>query len=160
MILRALAVLSLIAGLLTPAAAQERVTIGTHPLADNGALFLAVARGYFKAEGLNVEMTAYGSDKDVAHAVAAGAVDFGLAAFTPEAFNYAGQGFFKVVAAQVQERKGFEGNEVVASNIAWATACARSKTSPASRWRSPVSARRFIISSRRSRAPRSSTSTA
>jgi NitT/TauT family transport system substrate-binding protein len=120
MLVRALAILSLIAGLTAAAAAQERVTIGTQRLADNGALFLAVARGYFKAEGLAVEMTAYKSDKEVAQAVAAGAVDFGLAAFTPETFNYAGQGFFKFIAAQVQERKGFEGNEVVAANVAWA----------------------------------------
>src|SRR6185437_11335719 len=120
MLVRALALFALIFSLLLPAAAQERVTIGTQRLADNGALFLAAARGYFKAEGLDVEMTAYKSDKEVAQAVAAGAVEFGLAAFTTEAFNYAGQGFFKLVAAQVQERKGFEGNEVVASNAAWA----------------------------------------
>lgn len=120
MIRRALAVLTLAALLFTPAMAEERITVGTTRSSDNGALFLAVARGYFSAEGLNVEMTAYASDKDVAQAVAAGAVDFGLAGFTPQTFNYAGQGFFKLVAAQVQERKGFEGNEVVASNAAWA----------------------------------------
>ena len=120
MIRRALAALTLLASLLTPAAAEERVTVGTLRSSDNGALFLAVARGYFSAEGLTVEMTAYQSDKDVAQAVAAGAVDFGLAGFTPQTFNYAAQGFFKLVAAQVQERKGFEGNEVVASNAAWA----------------------------------------
>ncbi len=120
MIRRALAVLTLAALLFTPAMAEERITVGTTRSSDNGALFLAVARGYFGAEGLSVEMTAYQSDKDVAQAVAAGAVDFGLAGFTPQAFNYAGQGFFKLVAAQVQERKGFEGNEVVASTAAWA----------------------------------------
>ena len=120
MIRRALAAFALAVLLLTPAAAEERITIGTTRSSDNGALFLAVARGYFGAEGLNVEMTAYASDKDVAQAVAAGAVDFGLAGFTPQTFDYAAQGFFKLVAAQVQERKGFEGDEVVASNAAWA----------------------------------------
>jgi len=120
MIRRAFAALALVTLLLTPAAAEERVTVGTVRSSDNGALFLAVARGYFSAEGLSVEMTAYQSDKDVAQAVAAGAVDFGLAGFTPQTFDYAAQGFFKLVAAQVQERKGFEGNEVVASNAAWA----------------------------------------
>src|SRR3569833_1229297 len=120
MLVRALALLMLAAGLMSPAAAQERVTIGTQRLADNGALFLAVARGYFKAEGLDVEMTAYKSDREVAQAVAAGAVEFGLAAYSTDAFNYAGEGFFKFVASQVQERKGVEGDEVVASNAAWA----------------------------------------
>lgn len=120
MIRRAFAAFILGTVLLTPAAAEERVTVGTTRSSDNGALFLAVARGYFSAEGLNVEMTAYASDKNVAEAVAAGAVDFGLAGFTSETFNYAAQGFFKLVAAQVQEHKGFEGNEIVASNAAWA----------------------------------------
>ena len=130
MLARALALVALTFSLLSPAAAQERVTIGTQRLADNGALFLAVARGYFKAEGLDVEMTAYKSDKEVAQAVAAGAVDFGLAAYTTDAFNYAGQGFLKFVAAQVQERKGFEGNEVVASNAAWANGLRKMENLP------------------------------
>jgi len=130
MLARALALVALTFSLLSPAAAQERVTIGTQRLADNGALFLAVARGYFKAEGLDVEMTAYKSDKEVAQAVAAGAGDFGLAAYTTDAFNYAGQGFLKFVAAQVQERKGFEGNEVVASNAAWANGLRKMENLP------------------------------
>jgi len=37
------------ASLVRPAAAQERVAIGTQRLPDNGALFLAAAAGYFKA---------------------------------------------------------------------------------------------------------------
>jgi len=119
MLVRALSILALVLSMIAPAAAQERVTVGTQRLADNGALFLAVARGYFKAEGLDVEMAAYKSDKEVAQAVAAGAVDFGLAAYSTDAFNYAGQGFIKFVASQVQERKGVEGNEVVAANSAW-----------------------------------------
>ena len=49
-----------------------------------------------------------------------GATDFGLAAFTPAAFNYAGRGLIKAVAAQVREKRDYEGNEIVASNIAYA----------------------------------------
>ena len=37
-----------------PAAAQERVAIGTQRLTDNGALFLAASQGYFKAEGIDL----------------------------------------------------------------------------------------------------------
>ena len=70
-----------------PAAAQERVAIGTQRLTDNGALFLAAAQGYFKAEGIDLAMTAYESDQSVAETLAAGATDFGLAGFTPAAFN-------------------------------------------------------------------------
>jgi NitT/TauT family transport system substrate-binding protein len=120
MIRRLLATLTLIASLISAASAQERVTVGTQRLMANGALFVAAAQGYFKAEGLDLEMTAYPSEQAVAEAVAAGATDFGLAAFTPAAFNYAGRGLIKAVAAQVREMSGFEGDEVIASNMAYA----------------------------------------
>lgn len=104
-----------------PAAAQERVTVGTMREIANGALFLADAHGYFKAEGLVLEMTAYASAADVADALAANATDFGLAAFTPTAFNLAGRGRIKVIAAQVREKRGFEGNQLIASGAAYAS---------------------------------------
>jgi NitT/TauT family transport system substrate-binding protein len=120
MILRILAVISLIAAHSVSASAQERVTVGTMRLTANGALFLAAARGYFKTEGLDVQMTAYKSEKEVADALAAGATEFGLASFTPAAFNYAGRGLIRIIAAQVREKTDSEGNEIVVSNAALA----------------------------------------
>jgi NitT/TauT family transport system substrate-binding protein len=124
MIVRILALVFLTALSTVTASAQEaaggHVTIGTRRLTANGALFLAVAKDYFKAEGLTVDVTAYRSEKEVADAVASGTADFGLAAFTPAAFNYAGRGLIKIVAAQVREKADFEGNEVVVSNDAFA----------------------------------------
>ena len=96
MIRRAFAALILTAGLLAPATtsaiAQERVTVAAMRDGANGALFLAAARGYFKAEGIDLEMTAYASDKDVVTALASGATDLGIARFTVEAFTFAGNG--------------------------------------------------------------------
>lgn len=103
--------------LVAPAAAQEHVIVGTQRLADNGALFLAASEGYFKAEGIDLGMTAYESDAIVAETLAAGATDFGLAALTPAAFNLAGKGLIKAIAAQVREKRGYEGTEILASNI-------------------------------------------
>jgi NitT/TauT family transport system substrate-binding protein len=111
------AILIAIAIVALPAGAQERVVIGTQRLTDNGALFLAAAQGYFKAEGIDLAMTAYESDQTVAETLAAGATDFGLAGFTPAAFNFAGKGLIKAVAAQVREKRYYEGTEIVASNI-------------------------------------------
>jgi len=112
-----LIIIGLSAGLGLPAAAQERVVIGTQRLADNGALFLAASEGYFKAEGVDLGMTAYESDAIVAETLAAGTTDFGLAAFTPAAFNLAGKGLIKAIAGQAREKRGFEGTEILASNI-------------------------------------------
>jgi len=119
MILRAAASLIFLVSLITAAPAQERVSVGTLRLTSNGALFLALAQGYFKAEGLDVELTAYASAQPVVEALAAGTSDFGLTAFTAAAFNLAGKGAIKAVAAQAREKRGIEGNEVVASNAAY-----------------------------------------
>jgi ABC-type nitrate/sulfonate/bicarbonate transport system substrate-binding protein len=48
-----IAVLIVIASVAFPADAQERVVVGTQRLTENGALFLAAAEGYFKAEGID-----------------------------------------------------------------------------------------------------------
>ena len=119
MILRLLATLPLIAILLTPAAGQERVTVGTERLVTSGALFLAATQGYFKAEGLDVEMMAYPSPQAVVEALAGGATDFGVAEFTGAAFNLAGKGSIKAIAAQVREKRDFEGSDIVASSAGY-----------------------------------------
>ena len=96
--------------------AQERVVIGTQRLTENGALFLAAARGYFKEEGIDLAMTAFDSDKAVAETLASGATDFGLGRFTPAAFNAAGKGLIKAIAAQAREKRDYEGNQLIASS--------------------------------------------
>jgi len=117
MIRRALSILILVAAI-TPAAAAERVAVATMRLTENGALFLAATRGYFKAEGIDLVMRAYPNARAVVQGLAAGAADFGLASFTATAFELAGQGKIKAVAAQVREHSGYEGNEIVASDMA------------------------------------------
>ncbi len=119
MILRAVALLVLIASTVSPVVAQERVTVATTREAANGALFLAAVRGYFKAEGIDLAMVAYPNAQAVVEAVASGQREFGLAAFSPAAFNLAGRGAIMVIAAQLREMRDYEGNEVIASNAAY-----------------------------------------
>jgi ABC-type nitrate/sulfonate/bicarbonate transport system substrate-binding protein len=118
MIRPAIAFIFLIANLAV-AQAQERVVIDTQRLTDNGALFLAAAGGYFKAEGTDLGMTAYDSAQAVAETLASGATDFRLAGFTPAAFNLAGKGLIKAIAGQVREKRYCEGNQLVASNMGY-----------------------------------------
>ena len=112
MIRGALAALILIASTFS-AAAQEHVTAGVVRLASNGPLFLAAAQGYFKANGLELELRAYSSAQQVARALADGVLDFGVAAFSAQVFQFAGKGVITAVAAQARERRGYEGDEVV-----------------------------------------------
>jgi NitT/TauT family transport system substrate-binding protein len=118
MMLRA-AVIALALVCSAPAAAQELVTVATLRSAANGALFLAAARGYFKAEGITLDMTAYASDADVVKIMASGGSDFGLATWSIETVKLATEGTFKAVAAQAHEKDGYEGNELVVSAAAY-----------------------------------------
>ena len=117
MIRLTVAIFIFISNLSFAAYAQERVVIGTQRLSENGALFLAAAEGYFKAEGIDLAMTAYDSDKAVADMLASGATDFGLARFTPAAFDAAGKGLIRAIAAQAREKRDYEGSQIIASSI-------------------------------------------
>lgn len=123
--IRLLSALAIVGSLIAPAAALDHVTVAARRVADNGALFLADAHGYFRAEGLDVEMVAYPTEIAVAQAVASGAIDLGVAHYSPAAFDYAAHGLIQFIAAQVEEKKGFEGNEILASNAAWASGLRR-----------------------------------
>jgi len=116
MIRLTVAIFIFISNLSFAANAQERVVIGTQRLGENGALFLAAAQGYFKAEGIDLAMTAYDSDKAVAEMLASGATDLGLARFTPAAFDAAGKDLIRAIA-QAREKRDYEGNQIIASSI-------------------------------------------
>lgn len=115
MAVRMLAMLALIAALAAPAAAQDRVTVGTVRQPSNGALFLADAAGYFTAEGLDVDMKAYSTPAAVAEAMASGTIDFGLTDFSATTFGLAGAGVVRAVAGQAREKRDVEGNDIVVS---------------------------------------------
>ena len=114
----AVAILLLIASAFS-ATAQERVTAGAVREAANGPVFLAAVQGYFKEEGLALELRAYPSAQQVARSLADGVLDFGVAAYSAQVFALAGKGAVVAIAAQARERRGYDGNEVVASNAAY-----------------------------------------
>src|SRR4051812_10760518 len=98
-----------------PAAAQEKINVGVLRFVSSGPLFVAVEKGYFKQEGLELKLDFFDAAQPIAVAVVTGDVDFGLTAFTAGLFNLAGKGGLKVVAAQAKEAKGYEGNAILAS---------------------------------------------
>ena len=53
----------------------------------------------------------------VAEALASGATDLALTGFTPVAFDFAGKGTIKAIAARTREKRYYEGTELVVSNI-------------------------------------------
>jgi NitT/TauT family transport system substrate-binding protein len=121
MLTRALPTLCALAVVLTasPAPAQEKVAVGVLRFVSSGALFVAVERGHFKHEGLDLDLKFFDAAQPIAVAVVTGDVDFGLTAFTAGLFNLAGKGGLKVIAAQAKEERGYQGNAILASNAAW-----------------------------------------
>jgi NitT/TauT family transport system substrate-binding protein len=82
-------------------------------------LFLAVERGYFKAEEVEVDLKFFEASQPIAVAIASGDIQFGLTGITGGSLNLAGKGAIKLIAGQGSEQKGFIGNVLVASNAAW-----------------------------------------
>jgi NitT/TauT family transport system substrate-binding protein len=104
----------------SPAVAADKVTVAALRFVSSGPLFIAQGRGYFAAEGLDVEFKFFDAAQPVAVAIASGDADFGATGYTAGLFNIAGKGVLKVVAAQFSEVKGFESNALVASSKAYA----------------------------------------
>src|SRR6266436_2144418 len=86
-----------------PAVAQEKVPVGVLRFVSSGPLFVAVEKGYFKQEGLDLDLKFFDAAQPIAVAVVTGDADFGLTAFTAGLFNLAGKGGLKIIAAQAKE---------------------------------------------------------
>jgi NitT/TauT family transport system substrate-binding protein len=102
-----------------PALAGDKVSVGVLRFVSSGPFFLAVERGYFAKQSIDVEIKYFEAAQPIAVAVVSGDVDYGLTAFTGGFFNLAGKGALKVIAAQAKEAKGYEGNAILASNAAF-----------------------------------------
>lgn len=102
-----------------PAAAQDKVSVGALRFVSSGGLYLAVERGYFKEQGIDLDLKYFEAAQPIAVAIASGDIQFGVTAITGGTFNLAGKGAIKLVAAQGSEKKGYKGNTLIVSNDAW-----------------------------------------
>jgi NitT/TauT family transport system substrate-binding protein len=103
-----------------PVRAADAVKVGILRFVSSGGLFLAKEKGFFAAEGLDVDLVFFDAAQPIAVAVASGDVAFGVTAITGGTLNLAGKGALKMVASQGAERKGFKGNALIVSNEAYA----------------------------------------
>ncbi len=106
---------------LPPAGAQakDKAVIAALPFFSTAPVFIAKERGYFDAEGIDLEIKTFNAAQAVAVAVASGDADFGITAFTGGFFNLAGKGALKVIAAQSREEPGYKFVAYIASNKAY-----------------------------------------
>jgi NitT/TauT family transport system substrate-binding protein len=99
--------------------AADKVMVGALRFTSHSPTFIAYERGYFKAEGLDVELKFFQAAQPVAVAIASGDIDFGVTALTGGFFNLADKGALKVVGGLFAEKKGYKGMAIMASNKAF-----------------------------------------
>ena len=120
----ALAALLVLTAIAATAAEQPlKATIGVLRLSSSAPVFIAQDKGYFRDEGLAVELKFFDAAQPVAVATTSGDVDFGITAFTAGLYNLAGKGTLKVIAGMSRDKPGypligyFAGNKAYAAGL-------------------------------------------
>ncbi|HEX4584972.1 MAG TPA: ABC transporter substrate-binding protein [Burkholderiaceae bacterium] len=85
----------------------QPIRIGLVREASAGPLYIAVAAGYFRAEGLDPQVSFLQTDASVSAAVASGRVDIGLSSLSAPFYRYAAGHGLKMIASQASDQTGF-----------------------------------------------------
>ncbi|MCY4486276.1 MAG: ABC transporter substrate-binding protein [Deltaproteobacteria bacterium] len=109
-----------LAAMWTSQAAAEKITIGALRFTSHSPTFIAKERGYFKAEGLDVELKFFQAAQPIAVAIASGDIDFGVTALTGGFYSLADKGALKVIGGLYTEAPKHPGMAIMASNKAHA----------------------------------------
>ncbi len=99
--------------------APTRVSVGVLRLSSSGPIFIADARGYFREQGLEVELKFFTAAQQVPVAVTSGDAEFGVTGLTAGFFNLAGRGALRIIASQSREEPGFPLVAYMATNQAY-----------------------------------------
>jgi NitT/TauT family transport system substrate-binding protein len=104
-----LSLVALFSSGLTVAAASEPepARIGLTREASASPLYVAIAAGYFKSEGLEPQVTFLKSDAAVSAAMGSGKIDIGMASLSAPFFSYAAIHRFKMIASRSSDQTGF-----------------------------------------------------
>jgi NitT/TauT family transport system substrate-binding protein len=106
--------------LLTTSAHAETVKVGLSKLLGYVAIPIGIEHGYFKEQGIDVEMVFFDSAQPISVGVASGDIDFGVSGMSAGFYNLAGQGQLKLIAGSAGEAPGFHAMAYLASPKAYA----------------------------------------
>jgi NitT/TauT family transport system substrate-binding protein len=102
------------------ASATETVRVGVSPLAADAPIAIAMAKGYFAAQGLELKLHFFHAQQPIAVAVGSGDLDIGLAAHTAALFNLGADHRAMIIAGSASQAPTFHYLALVASNKAYA----------------------------------------
>lgn len=102
-----------------PSRAAAKVNLGVMRLASHAPSFIAYERGYYKDEGLDVDLKFFEAAQPMAVAIASGDADYGVTAMSGGLISLAEKNAIKVIGGALTEEKGRVGAIVLASNKAY-----------------------------------------
>lgn len=117
--LGALAGLTALTAFAGSALSADKITVGALRFTSHSPTFIAYEKGYFKEEGLDVELKFFQAAQPIAVAIASGDIDFGVTALSGGFYSLADKGALKVIGGLMSEKKGAPGNMILASNKAY-----------------------------------------
>ncbi|HEX6979588.1 MAG TPA: ABC transporter substrate-binding protein [Alphaproteobacteria bacterium] len=97
----------------------QKTTVGALRLTSSGPIFIALEKGYFRDQGLDVELKVFTAAAQPPLAVVSGDVDFGVTGLTASFYNLAAKGGVKIIGAQSREEPGFPLVAYMVTNKAW-----------------------------------------
>lgn len=101
------------------ARAEDHIKVGLSKQIGFPGVPVGVARGYFKQQGIDVDMVIFDSAQPAAVAVASGDIDFGTVGMSAAFFALAAQGQLKLIASSGGNAPGYFNLAFIASNKAW-----------------------------------------
>jgi NitT/TauT family transport system substrate-binding protein len=102
-----------------PRARAESVKVGLSKQIGFPGVPVGIARGYFREQGIDVEMVYFDSAQPAAVAVASGDIDFGTVGMSAAFFALAAQGQLRLIASSGGNAPGYFNLAFIASNKAW-----------------------------------------
>jgi len=100
-------------------AADTKINVGALRFTSHSASFVAMERGYFKDEGLDVTFKFFQAAQPMAVAVASKDVDYAVTAISGGLISLAEKGAAKVIGGALQEEAGIDGQKILASDAAF-----------------------------------------
>ncbi len=94
----------------------EALKIGYPSAAPVAPIYIAKEKGYYAAQGIDVDLVQFDSAGPISVAVTSGSLDIALAGMTASFYSLAGQGALKIIAGAVHEMPGWHAEAIVASN--------------------------------------------
>lgn len=98
----------------------EKVSVGLLKLTSSAPIFIGIEKGFFKEEGLDLDIEWFEAAQPIAVSTASNKVDIGATGITASLFNMVGSGqLLTIVADKGREHAGYSSSAILVRNDLW-----------------------------------------